>query len=331
MSRVEDDREAARLAAKLAEQKRVEEQQRTKKVTENAQFSKLVAQQKQQGQVIQQQSAAKSAIAQLLEKAEAGKADLSLLGERTAQGQKQEGAFRSSLGAKSLGDRVHQQAKAEGEQTASGRTTDEQGAALAGQGREIEAAGQSASAEGRRGDARTNRERAAERQESSDSGSSGQGGEAGKTGKGELKTDADKGGGQQGGHDSKEGGNQNGAPATMRFNPALMAPPPVAKQRDMAGSERLRKVAAELAQKIVERVRVGTNAAGRMEFQVDLRQDVLSGLTVKVSAHQGRIKAVFSGNDRNVLKLIQDQGEALKAALSARGLQLEEFKIEARP
>jgi hypothetical protein len=110
-----------------------------------------------------------------------------------------------------------------------------------------------------------------------------------------------------------------------------MAPVPVAKQREASGSDRLRKVANELAQKIVERVRVGTNAAGKTEFQVDLRSDVLSGLSVRVSAHGGKIKAVFSGNDREVLKLIEEHGEALKSALAARGLTLEEFKTEARP
>lgn len=90
----------------------------------------------------------------------------------------------------------------------------------------------------------------------------------------------------------------------MRFNPALMAPAPIAKQREASGSDRLRKVANELAQKIVERVRVGTNSAGKVEFQVDLRGDVLAGLSVKVSAHNGKISAV-SGSDRDVLKMIE--------------------------
>ena len=95
--------------------------------------------------------------------------------------------------------------------------------------------------------------------------------------KGDIKADADKGGGQQGQKDGKDG-----APAanpSFRFNPALMAPVNVAKAKEASGSERLRKVANELAQKIVERVRVGTNAMGKMEFQVDLKSDVLSGLS----------------------------------------------------
>jgi flagellar hook-length control protein FliK len=98
----------------------------------------------------------------------------------------------------------------------------------------------------------------------------------------------------------------------------------------VSGSERLRKVANELAQKIVDKVRVGTNAAGKVEFQVDLRSDVLKGLSVKISSQHGKIKAVFQGSDRDVLKLVEEQKEALSQALAARGLKLDDFKVEGR-
>lgn len=109
-----------------------------------------------------------------------------------------------------------------------------------------------------------------------------------------------------------------------------MAPVPVAQAKEASGSERLRKVANELAQKIVERVRLGTNAAGKMEFQIDLKSNVLSGLSVRVSAKNGKISAVFQGSDKDVLKMIEEQGDALKTALGLRGLSLEDFKIEDR-
>ena len=184
--------------------------------------------------------------------------------------------------------------------------------------------------DGRKSDAKVQREVMAERGASSDAKQdSAEGSGVGARGeKGELKADADKGGGgQQGG--GKEG--KDGAPATMRFNPALMAPVAIAKPKEATGSDRLRKVANELAQKIVERVRIGTNSAGKVEFQIDLRSDVLSGLQVKVSSHNGKIRATFSGTNKDVLKLVEEQGEALKGALAARGLTLEDFKVERRP
>ena len=39
----------------------------------------------------------------------------------------------------------------------------------------------------------------------------------------------------------------------------------------------------------------------------------------------------FTGSNKDVLKLIEEQGEALKAALASRGLTLEDFKVERRP
>jgi flagellar hook-length control protein FliK len=105
---------------------------------------------------------------------------------------------------------------------------------------------------------------------------------------------------------------------------------PVAKPKPTAGSERLRAIANEIAQKIVERVRVGTNAAGNAEFQIDLRSDVLSGLSIKLSAKNGKIHAVFSGGDRDVLKMLEEQREGLKNALAGRGLTLEDLRIEAK-
>ena len=201
---------------------------------------------------------------------------------------------------------------------------------MAAEGRGADAGDGARRSEGRKGDARSTRAALEDRKSGSDAEASARGAGVAKGGKGAIKADADQGGGGQQGGGSKDQKDAQVAP-NFRFNPALMAPVPVAKAREASGSERLRKVANELAQKIVERVRVGTNALGRMEFQVDLRNDVLSGLTVKVSAHNGKIKAVFQGRDSDVLKLIEEHGEALKGALTARGLTLEEFKTEARP
>ncbi|GHG97813.1 hypothetical protein GCM10012319_63050 [Comamonas sp. KCTC 72670] len=146
-----------------------------------------------------------------------------------------------------------------------------------------------------------------------------------------IRADADAGGGKGsgGGKDKKEGGSESIAPG-FRFNPALMAPVPVAKPKDTAGSERLRAMASEIAQKIVERVRVGTNAAGNAEFQIDLRGDVLKGLSIKVSARNGKISATFSGSDREVLKQLEGASEGLRSALSGRGLRLEDVRFEAK-
>jgi hypothetical protein len=181
---------------------------------------------------------------------------------------------------------------------------------------------------GRADDAKTKREILSERAEGSTKSDESHAAEPGAD-KGELKTDADKGG--QGGQSQGQGKDSNrGDPSMFRLNPALMAPVPVAQKKPTSGNERLRQLANEIAQKIVERVRVGTNALGNAEFQIDLRGNVLSGLQVKVSAKNGRISAVFSGRDRDVLRMLEEQEQALSAALTSRGLQLDQFKVEGK-
>ena len=119
--------------------------------------------------------------------------------------------------------------------------------------------------------------------------------------------------------------------AAFRFSPALLAPIPVAKKNETRPSERLRALAAEIAQRIVERVYIGTNGAGRPEFQIDLRSNVLKGLSITISSTRGIIRASFTGTDREVLRLLRSHSEGLSVALGSRGLVLGELRIEERP
>ena len=331
MSRVEDDRDAALAAARLAEQKRVEADQRTKKTTENAKFARMVGEQKAKGQVAHERSLAKSAIAELLQSADADQAEAARAGRQLEHGEHLEKSNRTARGEASVGEQAHGTSRDESARSLGRHAVGDHEIAHAGAGHEAENAVSSRGADSRRTDARAGKERLEQRKADSEASAQGRS-PVGRGGpKGELKTDTEGGGGQQGGNSgkdpSKDGGGMGG---NLRFNPALMAPVPVAQQKAASGSERLRKVAAELAQKIVERVRVGTNALGRAEFQIDFRQDVLAGLSVKVSAHNGKISAVFSGSDKEILKLVEQQTEALKSALAGRGLKLEDVKIEAR-
>ena len=133
------------------------------------------------------------------------------------------------------------------------------------------------------------------------------------------------------GSDSSQGDQKQGSASPgFRFNPALMAPVPVAKPKGTASSERLRALATEIAQQIVERVRVGTDRSGRAEFQIDLRSEVLAGLSIRISAGDGKIQASFSSSDRAVAALLRKNADGLKMALGRRGLRLEELLIEER-
>jgi hypothetical protein len=111
---------------------------------------------------------------------------------------------------------------------------------------------------------------------------------------------------------------------------ALMAPPPLAQPKDSSPASKLRALAQEIINRIVERVRVGSNAEGLPEFQLELHSSVLAGLLIKVSSNRGRIRAVFSSHDPAVLKALRGGAKELTDALSARGIPLEALEFEAR-
>jgi hypothetical protein len=334
VSRVDDDRDEARARARRAEQRRADEARVARKAAEATSFSRLVAQQQGQARTEPQHGAGPAAIAQVLQDAELQQAhgdEQALAGEeeRLAQSQGHEAERRQTLGERSIEEKAREGSRHEGHagQQRAGEVAQAQDTAR--QGRQ----GDSALA-GRGRDSRDDGERLGERYEERREAQAGQG-RLGRSasapgGREEPATDARGGDGGQGGGSKDQQPGGGGSPG-FRLNPALLAPVPVARARDTSGSDRLRAIANELAQKIVERVRIGANAAGRMEFQVDLRSDVLKGLTVKVSAQGGKITAVFSGSDREVLRLVEAHGESLRAALSARGLTLDEFRTEARP
>ncbi|KFA89540.1 flagellar hook-length control protein FliK [Archangium violaceum] len=299
MSRVEDDRQAQRTAERLVQEKRLQESKGKQRQEGESSFSKLVQQQKSaQAQQPPQQNLGKSVLARLQQEGKAG--DLRGQQRQTGMSEGQVSGGRQS----------------EPPQMAQARKQD-QGVTQT-------------RVESRAADAKDTSKALDERGEAldKDSDSAAMGVQARREGKGSLKADADgggKGGGE--GKDKKDGAE---AAASFRFNPALMAPVPVARPNPASGSERLRAIANEIAQKIVERVRVGTNAAGNAEFQIDLRNDVLKGLSIKLSAKNGKIHATFSGSDREVLKMLEGQRETLKNALAGRGLTLEELRVEAK-
>jgi hypothetical protein len=327
MSRVDDDRQADQITQRLLQEKqRAESKNKQLKEGANA-FSKLVqSSQTSQAQTQQKQETKQSLAQQVL-----ARVTKDTTGAETRQ---QEGTNarqtgqRQALGkaherqeTQSLQEHVHTETAGASEQMAESQHADaSHGENMSADRKSTEARAESRTSDARsEGDAKADERGAAMRS-------------AGRSAmKGELKSDADSGGGQGGGNskDNKQGG-EAAAAAGFRFNPALMAPVPVAKPKPSAGSDRLRALANEIAQKIVDRVRVGTNGAGAAEFQIDLRSNVLSGLSIKLSAKNGKIQAVFSGNDRDVLKMIEEQSEGLKSALQGRGLKLESLRFEAR-
>jgi len=131
------------------------------------------------------------------------------------------------------------------------------------------------------------------------------------------------------GNKDQRGNSKDQQPAAFRLPmAALMAPPPVARPKD-AGGARLSSLTKEIVDKIVSRVLVGTNSQGVPEFRLDLKSSVLKGLSIRVSGRRGgKIRAVFSGSDREVLEGLKANSSDLVDALASKGLTLEDLVFE---
>ncbi len=323
MSRIDDDHQADRAAERVALEKRLRDQRVKEQSASESAFSRVVEQQsaqKARGERVAAQTAQQAK--QLHDEVRADPGAVIAEALQEARRDEAEGQVQRS-GQRTAEEGQHRRAAAD-RGALSGRAEDQGAASSRASAHSADAKGAEGTAHSRREDQGVTQKRLEEKAD----GSAGKGAPAapGKE-KGELTSARD---GGQGGKGSQKDGKEEGAAAGFRLNPALMAPVPLAQPKDSSGSARLRALATEIAQKIVERVRVGKNAAGQAEFQIDLRSNVLSGLSIKISGSNGKIRALFAGSDRQVLKMLRDQAEGLKAALQGRGLTLEELKIEER-
>lgn len=316
MSRIDDDQSARRNAERIALQKRTEEQKVKKNQDEASAFSRLLSQGKQESQQPQNTRRPASFAQQILSEATRSEQTNTSSDAHSPRGDAslRKAAFQELVAPKQPGS---QQAEA----------PLQQGFADATQ-QQTEVRAQHQTHQGRTEDAKGGDERLEDRSSSHGKTSDVLADRRG----GELRAGREQGGGGKGSDQQGRDPNsdKSGAAGAFRFNPALMAPVGVARPKEIPGSDRLRQIATEIAQKIVERVRIGTNAIGNAEFQIDLRSDVLSGLSIKLSTQNGKIKATFSGRNREVLKLLGEHAETLKEALGKRGLTLEDLKFEER-
>ncbi len=139
---------------------------------------------------------------------------------------------------------------------------------------------------------------------------------------------SDSKGNSQGDKSGSDDSKKEQEPAPFRLPPAaLMEPPPIARPRNSGAS--MASATKEIIDKIVSRVMVGTNSQGFAEFRLELKSSVLKGLSIRISRKQkGKICAVFSGHDREVLSALKKSSSQLVQGLSAKGLEVEDLVFE---
>lgn len=110
--------------------------------------------------------------------------------------------------------------------------------------------------------------------------------------------------------------------------PVLHPPPPIV--RPAGPRAELVEAAQAIADRVVQAVSLQADPAGRLEFVLDLRPEVLGGLEVRVRMEAGRVHALFAAQQPEVRAVIEAQVGVLRQALERRGLQVGDIEVADR-
>jgi flagellar hook-length control protein FliK len=98
-------------------------------------------------------------------------------------------------------------------------------------------------------------------------------------------------------------------------------------QSTEAAAQAAPKLPAEVIRQIVERVMVGVNKEGLSEFRIELKDNILGGTALSLTAKDGKISAKFETRDANVKRLLMASEGELARAFEGKGLRLERFEV----
>ncbi len=94
------------------------------------------------------------------------------------------------------------------------------------------------------------------------------------------------------------------------------------------GVRKPQEIPQELIDKLVDGVRVGVNEVGHAEFQIELKDGIMQGMTLRVSADHGKVSCQFIGGDHAAKNFIESSEGALSRALESKGLRLEKLSVK---
>lgn len=136
-----------------------------------------------------------------------------------------------------------------------------------------------------------------------------------------LSLDEHKGHGDSEGND---GGNMGGGQMGMP-----MQQPQTTAPTETLGNAGAARIPEHVLKAMVKACSVKVDPKGLTEFQIELRDDVLSGSRVHVKADGRKISATVVSDDANVRRLFKASEQDLARAFDAAGLSLESFKVSA--
>lgn len=85
---------------------------------------------------------------------------------------------------------------------------------------------------------------------------------------------------------------------------------------------------ARLVDEVVSAVRTGLNRAGDREIQLDLKSNVLDGLSLRLSFHENRLVAVLEASTFDVKQQLEARAGDLLKALELRGIKDAQLQVQ---
>ncbi len=106
-----------------------------------------------------------------------------------------------------------------------------------------------------------------------------------------------------------------------------MAAQPLAKTDETQKTNAPPKIPDEVLHQLVDRIFVGVDQKGLGQFIIELKDGVLGGGQINVSAQGGKIKLKFSGLDESSKRLVRNSKQELAARLRGKNLSLDSFEV----
>jgi hypothetical protein len=89
-----------------------------------------------------------------------------------------------------------------------------------------------------------------------------------------------------------------------------------------------RSLPRQVIDEVVQAVRVGVNRAGDKELQFDLKSNVLDGMTIRVSIHEGKVVTILEAASRDVKDKLESHVGELMHTLTQKGLQVANVEVQ---
>ena len=96
---------------------------------------------------------------------------------------------------------------------------------------------------------------------------------------------------------------------------------------EAASARAVQEIPELILQALADKVYVGVNAEGLAEFRIELKDGILEGATLQVTAEDGGIKLHFHGLEGNAKRLVQASEGDLGRRLAAKGLRLQSLSV----